>query len=427
MEVPRSHLRFPLFDSLRGIAALSVLVFHVALFTVFMDGPVYSVVGAFLAHLNVGVPFFFLLSAFLLYRPFVAARIAEREQPAFSGYARRRFLRIAPAYWAALTITAIVPGMAGAFSGNWWVYYGLLQNFPIYTAQGGCADDPFRCAIPPTWSLAIEVLFYAVLPLIVIALAWLGRQKRTGSWLVPELAAISILALVSVPIQATPPKEGLMHAIDFSPIGRGLWFALGLGLASVSVWVGHRSNEPGWVTTVKTKPWLPLVLGLALYLAVSFFILEPYPLPLARFPLHNSDLYLIEFAAFGLVALLLVLPATFGGDGEGRYRWFLRHRLTTWLGLISYGIFLWHYPVIIFLIDLGALDWAPGMSFAVLLVTTLAITIPCAAISYYALERPLMRWGRRTFPSRQGHPAAVVGPALTSAPTAATSDSEPAP
>ncbi|MFN8164246.1 MAG: acyltransferase family protein [Solirubrobacterales bacterium] len=251
MDVPRSHLRFPLFDSLRGIAALSILVVHVALFTVFMDGPVYSVVGAFLAHLNVGVPFFFLLSAFLLYRPFVAARVADRDRPGFSGYARRRFLRIAPAYWAALTITAIVPGMAGAFSGNWWVYYGLLQNFPIYAKEGACTGDSYRCAIPPAWSLAVEVLFYAVLP-IVIALAWLGRQKRTGSWLVPELAAISILALVSLPIQGTAPSGGVAQALNFSPIGCGLWFALGLGLASVSVWVQHSAEEPSWVQTIRT-------------------------------------------------------------------------------------------------------------------------------------------------------------------------------
>ncbi len=403
MDLPKSHLRFPLFDSLRGFAAISILVVHVSLFTVFIDGPVYSYVGGFLAHLDIGVAFFFLLSAFLLYRPFVAARMENRNRPAFSGYARRRFLRIAPAYWAALTISAVVPGMVGAFGGNWWVYYGLLQNYPIFTPLGRCAVDPYRCAIPPAWSLAVEILFYAMLPLIVIGLAWLGRQRRTGSWLVPELGAIAILALVSLPIQGTVPSSDLQQVLFFSPIGRGLWFALGLGLASVSVWVQHRAVEPKLVGAIRRKPSVPILAGLALYLGLSFFVLTPSPS--AAFPFGDIGIYLVQFVAFGLIALLVLLPATFGSDGSDRFRRFLRHPVPTWLGLVSYGVFLWQFPALILMLDLGAADWWPAMSFAVLLITTFALTVACAAVSYYALERPLMRWGRRTFSGSPSDPA----------------------
>jgi len=426
MEVPVSHLRFPLFDSLRGIAALSILVFHVALFTVFIEGPVDSVPGAILAHLNIGVPFFFLLSAFLLYRPFVAARVAGRDRPTFSGYAERRFLRIAPAYWAALTITAIVPGMAGAFSGNWWAYYGLLQNFPIFTPEGACAADTYRCAIPPAWSLAVEVLFYAMLPLIVVVMAWIGRRRRTGSWLVPELAAISTLALVSLPASVVWPIGGIGQILNFSPIGTGLWFALGLGLASVSVWVEYHGGEPIWVRTVRARPWVPLTIALGLYLAVSVFVLVPYPL--ATYPLRNVDVYPFEFVSFGLIAFLVLLPATFGAEGGGGYRRFLRHRVTTWLGLVSYGIFLWHFPALILMFDLGAVDWWPGMGFAVLLTTTLAVTVACAAVSYYALERPLMRWGRRRQAQRRAErdsATAVAESSVLAAPPPAAIERDP--
>lgn len=392
--VPRSHLEFPLFDSLRGFAALSVLVFHVAGFAVLFGGSIPWPVEGLAAHLNVGVTFFFVLSAFLLYRPFVAARVSGRDRPAFSGYAKRRFLRIAPAYWAALTVTAIVPGMSGAFSGNWWVYYGLLQELPIYTRVGTCAEISYRCGIPPTWTLAVEVMFYALLPVFVLILARIGRSRRTRSWLVPELAAISVLALVSLPIQSQLPVSGLMHAINYSPFGMGLWFALGLGVASVSVWAEDRISEPEWVGLIRTRPWIPLGIGAGLYVALSLFVLESNPL--ANVAFRNVNLYMVEFVAFGVIALLVVLPAVFGRQGEGRYRWILRHPLSTWLGLISYGIFLWHFPAIILLIDIGAPDWWPQMSFAVLLAGTLAITIPCAAVSYYAIERPIMRWSRRS-------------------------------
>ena len=105
MAPPRSHARFPLFDSLRGLAAISIVFVHVGIFTnAFTD----TWHGRLVSHLDIGVPFFFLLSAFLLYRPFVAARVRNAKRSGFGGYARRRFLRIAPAYWAVLTIAAIV-------------------------------------------------------------------------------------------------------------------------------------------------------------------------------------------------------------------------------------------------------------------------------------------------------------------------------
>ncbi|MEZ5062917.1 MAG: acyltransferase [Solirubrobacterales bacterium] len=421
MEVPASHLRFPLFDSLRALAAISILVVHVSLFTVFITGPDYTYLGGFLAHLDVGVPFFFLLSAFLLYRPFVAARVEGREEPGFGGYGWRRFLRIAPAYWAVLVLSAIVPGMAGAFGQNWWVYWGLLQNLPVYEPVGRCAVDSYRCAIPPAWSLSIEVMFYILLPLFVLGLAWIQRQRRSGSWLIPELAAISLLALVSLPIQASTPTTDFHTVLFFSPIGRGLWFALGLALASVSVWVHQQESEPVWVGTIRRTAWAFVGAAVALYLVISFWVLEPSPS--AAFPLTNDGTYMVQYVAFGLIALLVILPATFGWQAGDRYRRFLRHKTTTWLGLISYGIFLWQFPALIFMLDLGALDWWPEMDFAVLLVTTFAVTIACAAASYYLLERPIMRWGRRMLARRRSLP--VPDPAVAATEAASAPSSPP--
>lgn len=402
MEVPASHLRFPLFDSLRGLAALSILIVHVSLFTLFTDGPNYSYFAAFVAHLDVGVPFFFLLSAFLLYRPFVAARTEERNRPGFGGYAWRRFLRIAPAYWAVLALSAIVPGMVGAFGQNWWVYWGLMQNLPIYKPVGLCGIDVYRCAIPPAWSLSIEVMFYVMLPLFVLGLAWVGRQGRSGSWLVPELAAISILALVSLPIQASTPTTDAHQALFFSPIGRGLWFALGLGLASVSVWAQQQAAEPAWVGLIRRRGWAFVVTALAIYVITSFWVLVPAPG--AAFPVNDDDSYMLQYVVFSLIALLVIMPAAFGSEHTDRWRDFLRHRVTTWLGLVSYGVFLWQFPALILLLDLGAADWWPSMDFLVVLLTTFALTIVAAAISYYLLERPLMRWGRKTFSRSRPEP-----------------------
>ena len=68
----QGHQRFPLFDPLRVLAAISILLVHTTIFSGAFDDPGY---GRLLAHLDIGVSFFFLLSAFLLYRPFVQSRI----------------------------------------------------------------------------------------------------------------------------------------------------------------------------------------------------------------------------------------------------------------------------------------------------------------------------------------------------------------
>jgi peptidoglycan/LPS O-acetylase OafA/YrhL len=86
------------------------------------------------------------------------------------------------------------------------------------------------------------------------------------------------------------------------------------------------------------------------------------------------------------VAALLLAPAVFGDSGGGLPRRFLANPVMAWIGLISYGIFLWHYVVTLELVRSGA-----GGSFVLLLAGTLAISIPIAAASYYLVERPLLR------------------------------------
>jgi peptidoglycan/LPS O-acetylase OafA/YrhL len=290
-----------------------------------------------------------------------------------------------------LTVAAIVPGMYGAFTDNWWAYYGLLQNYPLYTAEGTCAVDVYRCAIPTAWSLSVEVFFYALLPLYALLMAWTGRRWGRR-WLLAELAAAGILGAVSFAIQGQVPSGDLEQVAFYSPFGRGWWFALGLALAAFSVWAAEQPRKPSAVGWIEDHPWVPVVAAGLLYVGLAFFLV---PFPSAGFPFGEISKYLTEYAAFGVIALLILLPATFGGDGPGRYRAFLRHPIPTWLGLISYGIFLWQFPVLIALGDLDVYDWVPGLRFPVVALATFLVTVVCAAISFYALERPLMRWGRR--------------------------------
>lgn len=384
VSAPPGHPRFALLDALRALAALAIVLVHAAIFSGVLRSAPYR---GLVAHLDIGVALFFLLTGFLLYRPFLAARRLGAPTTPLRDYARRRFLRIAPAYWLALTLLAVVSGIYGAFSPNWWVYYGLLQNWPVYTRTGGCAVDQFRCGLAPTWSLAIEVLFYAALPLYALALAGLTRRLRRVHWFAIELSVLAAVTVVSVLIQGL--QIHFTPWLFFSPLGRGWWFALGMGLAGLSVWVQERGHQPrllGWLAAHPGAVWGTAV---TLYAVPALAIFQRTPQ--GAFPVGSLGQYVAEYLLFGVICALVLLPAIFAAPAPGWPHRLLAHRLLGWLGLVSYGIFLWHFPILLALVDLGVVGWWPAMGYPVLVAATLAVTLPCAALSYYALERPLMR------------------------------------
>src|SRR4051794_619483 len=179
--------RFPHFDSLRAIAAMSVAITHMAAYSAMETG--HTLVGPYVARLDCGVTIFFLISGFLLYRPFVRARMSGDPQMDTKAYAWRRFLRIAPAYWVALTITALVLGLGGIFTATGIPrFYGLAQIYDTKTIAGGVSQ---------AWSLAVEISFYAFLPLW----AWMMRRlpaRGERGVLRTELAGLTLMFAVAL-------------------------------------------------------------------------------------------------------------------------------------------------------------------------------------------------------------------------------------
>ena len=162
--------RFPLLDSVRAIAALSVLVFHASFWSkITLTG---SALAPFLTRLDVGVAIFFVLSGFLLYRPFVRAHLQGTPEPRAVAYGWRRALRILPAYWLALTVIALVVPKPDTFQADHAVvYYGFLQIYGDLVFGG----------ISQAWTLCVEVTFYAMLPLWALAMRRLPATARSGS------------------------------------------------------------------------------------------------------------------------------------------------------------------------------------------------------------------------------------------------------
>ncbi|MCB1032091.1 MAG: acyltransferase, partial [Acidimicrobiales bacterium] len=117
LETPNQ--RFAALEGIRALCALAIVVFHARTFT----GPPWGTgggegdAGPWLAHLNVGVSVFFVLSGFLLFRPFVQAHLTDEGPPVLRGYLARRMIRIYPAYWLALILSTMILGLD---LGNWW-------------------------------------------------------------------------------------------------------------------------------------------------------------------------------------------------------------------------------------------------------------------------------------------------------------------
>src|SRR5215218_9464274 len=140
-QPPPRSAHFPLFDSLRAIAALSILFFHL-----FGFSGVSSEIQPWTGRLGMGVTVFFVISGFLLYRPFVRAHLRAEPAPMTGPYAWRRFRRIVPAYWLALTVIALVLSRDEVFGTRSAYFYGFIQTFREDTGLRG---------IGQAWTLAV--------------------------------------------------------------------------------------------------------------------------------------------------------------------------------------------------------------------------------------------------------------------------------
>lgn len=371
---PPGNRRFPLLDGIRAIAVLSVVVVHVDI----MATPNPVPLDWLLARFNIGVTIFFLISGFLLYRPFIAHRCGGAARPAIGRYARRRALRIFPAYWLALTVLVVLPSVTGVTDGEWLPQYALVHTIPLPDTSQSCVNQIFECGMAQTWSLVVELTFYAALPLWFLLSERLARGRSTRAWVQIEILGLALLAAISLFIHFGPEAaRGTLVAGTL--LGYMLWFALGMALAVVSVAMDRPGRRSGAVAAIAGRPGLVWTAAMTSFIAFAA-LFQP-----SNATVLNQGRQFLTHVTFGVIAALIILPAIFSNDA-GTPRRFLANPVVRWLGLISYGIFLWHYVV--------ALEFGlpgEGLAFWPLLVVTLAISIACAAISYYALERPLLR------------------------------------
>jgi peptidoglycan/LPS O-acetylase OafA/YrhL len=379
LKPPPGHPRFAHLDALRGMAALMVVTVHCGA-QAHVETQSWA---ALILRLNWAVAVFFGISGFLLYRPMVAARVGAPRR-SVRDYYRGRFLRIAPGYWMALTLLAIWPGLVGVFTAKAPIYYGALQIYWSDTIFG---------ALAPAWTLCVEVTFYALLPLWAALAGRFTRRHGFSGGARREGLALVVAALLALSWHSVIEAKTAHDYLGQSLLGMFDWFAMGMGLALLSVAETRAPSRAGRVLAARPWAYWTAAAGLFAFLCFGPVGLPNYP---TWPPPHLSLLQVAaEHFGYGLIGLLLLIPAAFPGDGSGWPRRLLRWPPLVWIGVISYGLFLYHDPLIYKLAAGGALKLIPGSPFISMTLVTWAVAIPIGALSWYLLERPLLRLKRR--------------------------------
>ena len=412
-------------DGLRAVAALAVFFHHVG----FASGATFdSPVGGLLARLDIGVPVFFALSGFLLFRPVAVSVIDGSPLRRVRDHLARRALRIYPAFWVALLlITALTSESFRDLSA------AATTAALVHIHWPGHVFGP----MPQAWSLATEIAFYASLPVLARLIRPLVRApgRSRSDRVVGLFACVAGLYLFSVFFRLW------LHGLAAGWTGAALlwlpsqidYFAIGMGLAAARA--GWR---PGSTGRARLERWAAPA-GWWWLAAAALFAVTAEGLGLARgLAVANWPLEMLRQFCYGAVSFLLLFPLVFAPRAapaaarsapRSLVRRIASSRALTGLGTISYSFYLWHMVFIVhpwpparravdFVWDAtvradwfdSALGWtgaagAVDSRFAVLAAAALVPTLAVSAASYFLVERAGLARARRI-----SSPAAGAGP-----------------
>jgi peptidoglycan/LPS O-acetylase OafA/YrhL len=355
----------PALDGLRAIAAGSVLLYH---------GGVDWSSGGFL-----GVDVFFVLSGFLI----TALLLTEWERTggiAIISFYGRRVRRLLPALLlviAAVALYAVVLAPSSQVSqlrGDLFSTFGYFTNWRLVFSHRGYFDA-FAAPSPlkHTWSLAVEEQWYLIWPIAIVGLLKLTRRKNRD--LRPALLIVATACLASTiwtAILYTPGADP--SRVYYGTDTRAQELLTGALLAFVCVIAGRYTLRSPWRGIAGFTGLVALGWTFALFAIVDDRTTW----------LYQGGLLLFSFAV-ALVILAAIQPRGILPD-------VLSLRPLRWLGTISYGLYLWHWPIYV-----AVTSTRTGLDGTPLLLLRLALTVAVSTASYYLVEAPIRH---RTFRPR---------------------------
>ncbi|MBP1851423.1 acyltransferase family protein [Rhizobium halophytocola] len=352
---------YPHVDGLRAIAVIGVLLSH-------FNIPGFP--GGFL-----GVDVFFVVSGFLITRLIIQER-GRTGQFSYRNFYLRRIRRLMPAALAviALSIAAFYPIFGAKDLSSFlrsvpFVVFSLA-NLNFYREVGYFDSAAKFKPLLHTWSLAVEEQFYLIWPTLLLLL------MRFGRWLLPVSLILLVISVTGAAIIRPLNFSAAYYLLPF----RSFELMVGAALATVMA-----EQSPDYRNIQTLSEWrMALLAGLGMALVLGCYFLfsktSPLPGPLSLLACIGTAL-VIAYGAHGPVGQLLT--------------W----RPVVWIGLISYSLYLVHWPVFVYisyrLLDMPSLPLRMAM---------FPISIMLATASYYLIEQPFRqpaskenRWGNRPF------------------------------
>jgi peptidoglycan/LPS O-acetylase OafA/YrhL len=406
-------------DGVRAIACLSVVSFHLNLFAYVghVWGSYTDDFGASFSSLALlgesGVLLFFVLSGFLLFLPFANAMLFDQPWPSLRRYYIRRVFRILPAYYFALFLMTLYlqPSyLQPEHLHELWLFFTFRMDFPVTYQQ---LNAPF-------WTLAVEFQFYLLLPLI----AWVMSKIVRGGSLPLRLGKLTLclmammgwglysrywgFLLTNNPIpdpNALVPQNitDTIKPYIFGTSGKYFEiFSIGMIVAMLYLSL-HKAQETSVLRRrlMQASPFI-FALGLLCLWATTiwhFYVIYVYGLtlhyldPYEAFLFHYKDVMIPWL--YGLCYGLCVFAVLHGPKALKRpFEW----APLRWIGFISYSLYLWHDPFVIYfstslLPRFQMLGWSQVMQYLAYVLWVLVTTIPLSFALYRWLEMPAIRFG----------------------------------
>ncbi len=390
-------------DGIRGVGML--LVFFTHLFLLADPAPLsnmraYGWAAPILGHMDLGLAAFFVLSGYLIARPFARAYVAGTRRPPLREYVRNRVLRVVPAFYLFTVLVLLVFGLDGELgdvskpeSSSWPQV--LAQFFFVQGQAGGHAAIP----IGPAWSIGAEVGFYILIPLSAFVAYRVGsRLSSPGRRAAVAIAAIAVLTFVSIAARAV---DKFNFQWLTSPPAIMYVFMPGVAVAIVEPLIAARlrgKRRPA--TRIAWASFAAAALAAVLYAATDYDARET--------PIHHALGQRALIAAmctgaliFGLVVLQL---------GTERAPRLFANRVMLWMGARSYSFYLAHFAILLGIEHaLGTTGESIGERALIMTAVGLPVTTAIAALSYRYVERPFLERKRRPVTRGTGGGAPPVG------------------
>ena len=386
-------------DGVRGIGALFVFTTHVCL----LADPVpnnnllsYGWAAPILGHIDLALSAFFVLSGYLIARPYARAYIARARRPRLRNYVRNRVLRVVPVFYVLTVLVLLRFGLdgqidapPGAETSSFWQVLG--QFLFIQGQTQGNASIP----IGPAWSIGAEVGFYVIIP-IAAYLAYLVASRLEGAWprAALALAVIAVVTFVSIALRA-------YDKYDFSwltaPPAILYGFMPGVALGIAEPLFARHLRDRGRLG--KQIAWTAFALGLLCAIVYAASDYDP-----RQTPIHHAlgvRALLAALATGLLFAGLIVLQL-----GTGRAPWLFANKPMLWLGARSYSFYLVHIWVLLELDHIMGRGESIETRVAVMGLIGFPLTVLSGMVTYRFVERPFLERKQRTTQHASPEPAA---------------------